>query len=318
MSLFKSTEEDRCGLKVLAYGSTGVGKTCFSLTFPDIAALDSEAGMSFYKKNPNLKYILNTTSAEEVEEALDEIENELIDNIKTFVVDSETKIYENLQLSGLNIAERRARIKGQLVDDAGLSQREWGKIKLITKRIQSAKITLSSKGVNIVSIAQEKEIKEKKGDNWVTVGYAPDVSKGFEYDYDIVLRLFTQKDPSSNTELYKAEVLKDRTGVTKKGEIIENPSFKVWEEVYKEQMNKDINVIDYKKDIEKDEEKMASELESLNEVKKELKERLKGVDKATQEKFLQECKSKNISNPLKSSSIDDIKYLIDFLDAISD
>lgn len=314
MGLFKEVEESRTGLKVLGFGTTGVGKTCFALTFPEIAAVDSEAGMGFYKKkNPNLKFLLNTTSAEEIEDALDEIEDELIDKIKTFVIDSETKIYENLQLSGLNIAEKRAKNKGQSAEDAGISQREWGKIKLITKRLQSSKITLSSKGINIVSIAQQKEMKEKKGDNWVVVGYAPDTAKGFEYDYDIVIRLFTEKD-KNNTETYKAEVYKDRTGVTKKGEIIENPSFSIWEDTYNAEQNKGINVIDFKKDIAKDEGKMESELESFEKAKSEMKTIIKSLSEDKVKDLVTFCKNElKIANPLKSEQIGQIEKIIDFI-----
>ena len=223
MGLFKKVEETKTALKVLAFGASGSGKTTFALSFPTVCAIDSEAGMDFYKDNKNLKYILNTTSADELEEAMMEIEDELIDEIGTLVIDSETKIYENQQHSALNLVEKRARKKGQSVEDANISQREWGKIKMISKRMQSAKIKLSSMGINVVSIAQMKEIKEKKGDQFVVTGYAPDSGKGIEYDYDVVLKLFTEKDKAGN-EIYKAEVLKDRTGVFKRGQYVEKYS----------------------------------------------------------------------------------------------
>jgi RecA-family ATPase len=106
MGLFKKVEETKSGVKVLGFGSTGVGKTVFALSFPESCAIDAEDGMAFYKgKYPNLKYVLNSTSADDVEEALDEIED-MTDDIKTFITDSETKIYENMQHSALNIAER--------------------------------------------------------------------------------------------------------------------------------------------------------------------------------------------------------------------
>lgn len=272
MGLFKKVEEVKSGVKVLGYGTTGTGKTLFALSFPNSCAIDAEDGMTFYKgKYPNLKYVLNSTSADEVEEALDEIEDELIDDISTFITDSETKIYENMQHSALNIAERRARTKGQSVEDANISQREWGKIKLINKRIQSTKIMLSSKGINIVSIAQEKEIKEKKGDNWVVVGYSPDTAKGFEYDYDIVLRLFTEQDKKTNEILYKAEVKKDRTQTYKKGDIISNPSYENWKEVIEGKATLKEQVINFKKDIEKDENSMQTEIEEVAGLIKEFK-----------------------------------------------
>ena len=164
MGIFKKVEETKSGLKILCFGASGTGKTVFALTFPDSCAIDAEDGMAHYKgksEYPNIKYIFNTTSAEDVEDSLDEIEYELIGEIKTFIVDSETKIYENLQLSGLNVAEKRARMKAQSVDDANMSQREWGKLKLISKRIQATKLMLASKGINIISIAQEKEMQIK-------------------------------------------------------------------------------------------------------------------------------------------------------------
>ena len=280
MGLFKKVEETKTALKVLAFGASGSGKTTFALSFPKIVAIDSEAGMEFYKGNKNLKYILNTTSADELEEAMTEIEDELIDEIGTLVIDSETKIYENQQHSALNLVEKRARKKGQSVEDANISQREWGKIKMISKRMQSEKIKLSSMGINVVSIAQMKEIKEKKGDTFVVTGYAPDSGKGIEYDYDVVLRLFTEKD-KSGSEIYKAEVLKDRTGTFKRGQVIENPNYNMWKSIVDGRADKKENILDFAKDIDKDENTLKAEVETAEELTEELKNLIKRVsDKA--------------------------------------
>lgn len=312
MGLFKKVEEVKSGLKILAFGDTGSGKTTFALTFPEIVAIDSEDGMAWYKgKNPNLKYILPTTSAVEVEEALEEVENDLMDEIKTFVIDSETKIYENMQLSGLGIAESRARRKGQIVDDALLSQREWGKIKLSNKKIQSVKIMLASKGVNIISIAQQKDLKEKRGENWITIGYIPDTAKGFEYDYDVILRLFTEKNKSGE-EIYKAEILKDRTQIHKKGQIVENPSFKLWESVYNQKSVLKESVIDFKKDISKDETQMVAQEDKIEELKSELKTLISNFSKEQQGKILNKCKEFDIVNPLKCDDIETLEKLVGF------
>jgi len=314
MSLFKEVEETKSGVKVLAFGATGVGKTLFALTFPNSCAIDAEDGMAFYKgKYPNLKYILNSTSADEVEEALEEIEEDLSNKINTFILDSETKIYENMQHSALNIAERRARTKGQNVDDTNISQREWGKIKLINKRIQSTKIMLASKGINIVSVAQQKDIKEKKGDNWITIGYAPDTAKGFEYDYDIVLRLFTETDTKTNEEIYKAEVYKDRTQTYKKGTIIENPSYTSWKGIVEGKANLTENIIDFKKDISKDEDKMKSELEEIEDLTVEFKSLMKELDSGKKKEVVNYSKEIGVDNPLKCTDGDLLKKLITFI-----
>jgi hypothetical protein len=319
MGIFKKVEETKSGLKVLAYGGTGTGKTTFALTFPEIAAIDSEDGMAFYKNNPNLKHILNTTSADEVEEALEEIEDELLDEIKTFVLDSETKIYENLQLSGLNVAEKRARRKGESVEDANISQREWGKIKLLVKKAQSIKIMLASKGINIVSIAQQKDIKEKKGDNWVVVGYAPDVSKGLEFDYDIILRFFTEKNKDGE-EVYKAEVLKDRTQTYKKNQVIENPSFENWKHVYDKSSTLKERVIDFKKDIEKDEAKMISESEQADELVAEFKKLMKSLsDSEAKLKVNKKVKELDLDvRNLAMSDVDKLQELVEFTEGLAE
>ena len=81
MGIFKNVKETKSGLKVLAFGKSGVGKTTFALSFPDIGAIDSEDGMAFYKKNPNLRFVANTTSAEDVRKALEETDGDLAEAI---------------------------------------------------------------------------------------------------------------------------------------------------------------------------------------------------------------------------------------------
>lgn len=313
MGIFKKAKESKQGLKVLGYGASGTGKTTFALSFDSgkICAIDSEDGMAWYKdKCKALEYILNSTSAEDVEEALEEIEDKLINEISTFVLDSETKIYENMQHSALNIAEKRAKNKQQSVDDANISQREWGKIKLINKRMQAAKIMLASKGINIVSIAQEKEIKEKKGDSFVVVGYAPDTAKGFEYDYDVVLRFFTEVDKKTGELIYKAEVKKDRTQTFQRGEIIINPSYTYWSKQVEKKAKLEEDVRNYSKDIEKDQSSLQLELENLADLQNEFKEVFKNSS-VEQKKVIKAVMQKiGITNPLECDDTEKMKELI--------
>lgn len=316
MGLFKKPEETKSGIKVLAYGATGSGKTLFALTFPKVVAIDSEAGMEFYKTNPNLKYLLNTTSFDEVEESLEEIEEELIDEISTFVLDSETKIYENIQFALQELVEKRARKKGQSIEDASLSQREWGKLKIINKRIQSTKIKLSSLGINIVSIAQEKDVKEKKGDDYVTVGYTSDTSKGFSYDYDVVLRFFT--DGKGSDIKYLAEVLKDRTGAYQRGDIIQNPSYDNWKHIVDGLADKKVEVIDYKKDIDKDMMKEETESEKLDELSSRIKDFVTANkdDKDIIKPIMAKTKELELTSPFKPKTIEQAQEILDIIEAI--
>lgn len=284
MSLFKKPEEVKSGLKFLIYGATGTGKTWFALSFPEIVGIDTEDGWARYINKPigkNIKHILTSSSATDLEDALDEIDEELVDNIKTFVLDSYTKIYENQQFALQNLAERRARRKGGDVEDTGMSVRDWGKLKLNTKKIQATQLMLASKGVNIVNVAQEADIKEKKGDTFITVGYKPDSSKGIEYDYDVVLRFTAEDDKKNKTVNYKAEVLKDRTGTFKKYDIIENPSFDMWEDVYNETMVAKESIVDFKKDMKKDFDKVEKEETLARELVKKIKDFLTTADDDT-------------------------------------
>ncbi|HBF8685585.1 TPA: AAA family ATPase [Clostridioides difficile] len=319
MGLFKKAAETKSGIKILVFGGTGTGKTLFALSFNNgtICAIDTEDGMSYYKNScSNLKYILNTTSADEIEEAFDEIEDELIDEIGTFVLDSVTKVYENMQHSALNVAERRARQKGQSVEDSSLSPREWGKIKLINKRIQAAKIKLASQGINVITIAQQKELKEKKGENYIITGYAPDCAKGIEYDFDVVLRFFTEKDAKTNEEIYKAEVCKDRTQTYKKGTIIENPSYENWKKIIEGKSGLKTEIIDFKKDIHKDENKIQSELEELDELLNELKTNMKTLDKTNQSKVVSFSKDLGVDNPLKCSDLEKMRKIVEYIKSL--
>ena len=314
MSLFRKPAQAKMGLKVLAYGGFGVGKSTFGLTFPNIAAIDSEAGLSRYEDNENIVQIVNTSSVDDVDLAIEEIE-ENTDSIQTFLIDSETKIYDTMQVSAMEVEERRALRKGGDIADATVSVKGWGKIKLINKRLQNLKIDLSSKGVHIVGISQMEDVKEKKGDNYVKVGEKPSMAKGIEYDYDIVLKLFTKKDPKGN-ETYSAIIEKDRTGVTKKGQIIENPSYDYWKEYCEKNSQLKERPTSFTKDVSKDIEKMESDDDKISALIDEFKVKVKKLDAKSQPQVMKKSKELGIENPLKTLDIEGLKKLIEFVNGL--
>lgn len=230
---FRKPAAKKVGIKVLAWGRKGVGKSRFLLTFPSIAAIDAEAGLAFYEGKPvgkNLLLVSNTQSFKELEDDLEDVREQYEElGIKTFAIDSETKVYENIQETVMTVEEKRAKRSGRDVDDTNLSQRSWGRIKHVSKKMQNLKIDLSGQGVNIVSIAQHDDVKEKKGDQFVVVGGKPVMAKGAEYDYDLVLYLYTEQDKKGKTH-YFARVDKDRTDTYKVGSVIENPSYELWQD----------------------------------------------------------------------------------------
>src|SRR5699024_3266373 len=128
---------------------------------PKSLAMDSEAGIAFYEGKPegkNLLGVKNTQSFSELNETMDEI-MELIEDeeelgFQTLIIDSETKFYQNLTDTALQLEEKKARNKGRDVMDSAVSMRGWGRIKSVATRLQNLKIDLSGRGVNIVSVSQ--------------------------------------------------------------------------------------------------------------------------------------------------------------------
>jgi septin family protein len=228
MGLFRKPSAKKLGLKVLVMGEKGVGKSVFTLSFPKVYAMDAETGMAFYESHPvfgkNLEAIANTQDFNELQEAIEEM-MDLEEG--TLVIDSETKFYQNLTDASLKVEEAKARNNGKNVDDSAVSMRGWGRIKSVAQRLQNLKIDLSAKGVNVISVSQIDDVKQKVGDNFVKIGEKPVMQKGSEYDYDIVLKLYTEMDANKNVS-YKGLVLKDRTGVTKVGQVISDPSYDTW------------------------------------------------------------------------------------------
>lgn len=296
MSLFRRPRARKIGLKVLVTGNTGSGKSLFGLTFPAIYALDSEAGLALYEedeKGKNLLGIANTQSFKELENAIKEINKMTKDKdhgIGTMLIDSESKFYQNLQETLLTVEENRARKNGRDVLDTSISVRSWGKIKQIATKLQNMKIDLSSKGVNVVSISQVEDVKEKQGDNFVKVGEKPVAAKNIEYDYDIIINLFTEE--IDGVTVYKGEIKKDRTGKTQVGDIIENPTFEIWND--KVSSKGEIIESNFQEDVNKDIETVESEEQKANE-----------TDEDKTKKIVEEIKAKTN----KDNKPEVVKYL---------
>lgn len=286
---FVKPEKLKEGVRILVYGQSGSGKTPFVLTFPKLALVDADSSATFYKDDcPNIVVMTNTGSLKEVSEELDDLEadEELFSEILSIGVDSISRYYENLQHAALKVVEQRARKNARLVEGEGLSQKEWGIIKLHYDRFMSKLMYYSKLGKNIIVVAEGKDEKEvvKQADGtlvFITKGITYNSSKGAEFDFDIVLE-FT-KDGNGGS---LARVIKDRTKTFKVDEIIEMATYEHWKEAIEKaqsgrQRNKEeIKKIDYdiKKDIEAfntvdEEERKINKL--VNEIKKIANEKVK-------------------------------------------
>lgn len=282
---FRNAGEAKIGGKFLAYGEMTSGKSFFSLTFPSVASIDSETGIANYegkeieiggKKYNNLVMVDNTADLDELENDLDEfLAGEYDNKIKTLVIDSETKFYDTMQVGATEVEERRARKNGDDVDDSVVSQRQWGRIKIINMKLQQAKIDLSAKGINVVSIAQATDLRDKK-DSTKIIGSRPDMHKSVSYDYDTVLRFFTKKNKDGEIE-YFAEVMKDRTQITKVGDIIQNCTFDIWKDYYDKKSKLETRDITYSKDLKNSTENMVDKADKVDELVTGWKELMKSL-----------------------------------------
>lgn len=319
---FRESAKNKIGGKFLVYGATGTGKSIFGLTFPGGIAIDSECGLAHYEGRDitlnngntynNLKFVDTTSDLDTLEEDLEDFENIAEENkCQTLIIDSESKIYAGLQISANEVEERRARRKGKDVNDVNISVLSWGRIKLINMRLQQAKIDLSSKGYHIVSVAQEEEIKDEEGKK--TIGYKPDCYKKLPFDYDVVARFFYKKE--SDGVHYYAEIVKDRTRVTQKGDIIENPCYDIWKDYFENSNNYNISATSYKNDLITSTESMVDKSEKAEELAIEFKEILKSF-KDNKEAILKInglMKEKEISlKSLEFQSPEVLSELIDF------
>lgn len=302
-------------------GDKGVGKSVFALSFPKVAALDAETGMAFYENHPefgkNLVGIANTQDFNELQESIEEImEGAEQGEISTLVIDSETKFYQNLTDSALTVEEKKARKAGRDIMDSAVSMRGWGRIKSVATRLQNLKIDLSAKGINVISIAQIDDIKAKQGETFVKVGEKPVMQKGSEYDYDIVVKLFTEKDPRSGEVKYKGEIQKDRTTVHKVGQIIENPSYENWRLFLESRESAEV----IQSSLAGDSEKSMKALEDVDaKAERTVVDRFKDVialSDAHKAKALEAVKAAKIVNPLSPKDAKELQTLNKIVDAI--
>lgn len=315
---FQKPEKVKEGIKIFAYGESGSGKTPFVLSFPKLALADSDSSSTFYKDDcPNIMVMTNSNSINEVTEEFDDLENdeELFNELLSIGVDSMSRYYENLQHAALKVVEKRARKNGRAVEGEGLSQKEWGVIKLHNDRFQSKLLYFSKLGKNIIMVAEGKDEKEpiKQPDGstmFVKCGVTYNSSKGAEFDFDVVLEFY--KDGKGGS---LARVIKDRTGTFPVDTIIENANYTHWKSaIEKAQLGRtrdksEIKTIDdsIKKDvaefnIDEDEKKM---VKIINEIKKLAKEKSKaGVPNAD---------INDIVGKMKYESIDEAKKVLEIL-----
>ncbi|OYS80677.1 hypothetical protein CBG04_08550 [Limosilactobacillus reuteri] len=274
-------------MKILIYGEPGSGKTVFALSFPKSIVVDSEDGCSWYEgteRTRNVVGILDSQSYDDLENLMDELDDANDEEFSSLVIDSETKVYENIKEALQNVEETRAARKGRDVLDANLSMRSYGKIGQLSGRLQNAKLRLASQGVNIISVAQAVDEMEDAGNGQrVKVGEKPSMDKRARFDYDVVIRLFTKDNK------YYGEIEKDRLEVFERGDIVENPSYQNWAHRLESKDNQGEAVAkDFSKDAEKSQKAYYEEVKGEMSFADRVKEYFATIDADTKKKFIED------------------------------
>lgn len=274
-------------MKILIYGESGSGKTVFALSFPKSIVVDSEDGYSWYEgteRTRNVVGILDSQSYDDLENLMDELDDANDEEFSSLVIDSETKVYENIKEALQNVEETRAARKGRDVLDANLSMRSYGKIGQLSGRLQNAKLRLASQGINIISVAQAADEMEDAGNGQrVKVGEKPNMDKKARFDYDVVIRLFTKDNK------YYGEIEKDRLEVFERGDIVENPSYQNWAHRLESKDNQGETVAkDFSKDAEKSQKAYYEEVKGEMSFADRVKEYFATIDPDTKKKFVED------------------------------
>lgn len=272
-------------MKILIYGEPGSGKTVFALSFPKSIVVDSEDGYSWYEgteRTRNVVGILDSQSYDDLENLMDELDDANDEEFSSLIIDSETKIYENIKEALQNVEETRAARKGRDVLDANLSMRSYGKIGQLSGRLQNAKLRLASQGINIISVAQAADEMEDTGNGQrVKVGEKLNMDKRARFDYDVVIRLFTKDNK------YYGEIKKDRLEVFERGDIVENPSYQNWAHRLESKDNQGEAVAkDFSKDAEKSQKAYYEEVKGEMSFADRVKEYFATIDADTKKKFI--------------------------------
>ena len=109
--------------------------------------------------------------------------------------------------------------------NANLSQRAWGRIKNNYTRAKLLRQQLSSQGITIISVAQSEPVTQQVGTERVVIGHKPILAKTSEFEYDVILHFYTEKDLATGELRYLCEVNKDSTDTFKVGTKINNPTY---------------------------------------------------------------------------------------------
>lgn len=325
-SKFRKPQSRKQGVKILIYGTDGVSKSATALGFEKIAIIDTESKIGVYENHPvfgkNLADIADTSEYYEVLDIAEEVIKNA-DSYKTFIIDSETNLYEAMQVSMMELEETRARKKGNNIDDATVSQRGWGKVKLNNARLKNLKCQLSAKGITVISIAHKEDIMQKSGEISIKVGEKPDLRKNSTHDYDVIIRMYKEKDIATGKFKFMSEIEKDTTLTFSIGERVDmtwkdvntpiNPIYDRLSVYINGMENKEIVETSYDKSIKTTVDKGLVEDISFEEVYNKfmkLYAKLGEHDISLKSAFAEMLKAKGVTSPKDAKFFEEMKEIV--------
>lgn len=327
---FRKPQSRKQGVKILIYGTDGVSKSATALGFKKIAVIDTESKIGTYENHPvlgkNLVDIADTTDYYDVIELAEQV-------IKsphlysTFLIDSETNLYESMQVSMMELEEARARKKGGSIDDSTVSQRGWGKVKLNNARLKTLKCQLSAQGITVISIAHKEDEMKKVGETNVKVGEKPALRKNSTHDYDVIIRMYQDKDMATGKIKFMAEIEKDTTMTFTVGEKIDvtwkdqnTPTNIIYDRLspYINGMDdKEVIETNYDKAIQTTIDKGMSEDVTFEEVRDKfikLLLKLGSVNESYKTEVSEMLKAKGVSSPNEPKFFEEMKEVVTFME----
>lgn len=180
-------------LKLFWYGDTGTRKTETILRyFPDVLLIDAEGNADKAADDPDIPEFLleQTKDPREILDIIRKVANGQYKfddgrKVQTLGIDGSSIVWEVGKDTAATAAERRASRKGQSMDDATPTFRDWGIGKRPIRRIYTE--INNSPIPYIIFTAREKPEYEGQGDNQRKVGITYDAMGGIEYEVNVAL-----------------------------------------------------------------------------------------------------------------------------------
>lgn len=228
----KKASKRRKPLKILIYGASGVGKTHFALhaTPGKTLVFDMEGGTDLFEGRVEFDYWTDdegykTQSYRELRKCIDYLKSpEGREGYKTFVIDPVTLIWTLLQQERQDYKESRVKTeKANETDLETFTTRDWNIVKKMHKAVIDE---LSALGQNVVLIAREKPVVIMKNGEPVNTGeFTFDAEKNTIYAVDFAFRIWADKKGRF------AQIEKDRSGTYNKGQVINEPTFELFDSI---------------------------------------------------------------------------------------